>query len=137
MDPSLKNENLLYIQLYDGLSFQPLFYHDRWLMLCIEAVSYCKSQGVTSIGYSHLKSILSERLRGFFKITFNLPSSSFDRAKNTALSKRLIKVEYKFVNGKKKSRIVPNIPLIEREIENQEKRKSDIWKYSPKALRSG
>ena len=117
----LKNENVLYIQLYDGLSFEPLFYHDRWLILCIESVSYCKSQDVTSIGYSHLRSILGDRLRNFFKVTFDLSPSSFERAKNAAIRRGLIRVEYKVVNGKKESRIVPNVPLIEREIETRKK----------------
>jgi hypothetical protein len=123
-------ENLHYLHYYDGLSFQRLIYHDRWLILCIEAASYCKSFGVKDIGYSELRSICSDRLRGFTKGTLNLSSGSFNTALKTALRKGFVKVEKKTgakkrvpqqTQTRKKTRIIPRVSLIEKELESRKR----------------
>jgi hypothetical protein len=112
-------ENLHFLQYYTGLSFQRVVHHDRWLILCIEAASYCKSSGEEYIGYNRLRSICSDRLRGFTKGEFNLSSGSFNTALKRAIREGLVKQEKKAGEKANETHIFPRTSLIEKELESR------------------
>lgn len=132
-------ENLEYLQYYDGLSLPRLLYYDRWLIPCIEAASYCKSPGVKYIRYNQLRSICSERLRGFTKGEFNLSSGSFNSDLDKAIRKGFVKKEKVERGASKKgyeSRITPKTAkfekfLIIRKREDLDSRNTKLRKVDP------
>ena len=56
-----------YLEYYDGLSWKGLVYNHYWLIVIIEAASYCESRHEEYIRYSRLKANSDEALNRITK----------------------------------------------------------------------
>lgn len=103
-----------HFQYYDGLDPYDLAYHYRWLVVCNEAAYYCEHEHIDHIGYSRLRSRCDSFLHGLTKLEFGMPSSSFKTAVDRCESEGFFTVEREVGKDKDETRIIPNIPLIQK-----------------------
>jgi hypothetical protein len=99
---------------YYGLNPVGLAHNEYWLIVIIQAASFCESRHVDYIRYSLLKTISDEVLRTINKRRFGLGGGSFKSIIKTCSNKGFLRIEKV---SKKETRIYPNIPLIKREVE--------------------
>ena len=100
---------------YYGLNPEKLAHNDYWLIVIIEAASYCESRHEEYIRYSRLKANSDEALNRITKgERSNLGGGSFASIINSCCRKGFFRVEK--VN-RKETRIYPNISAIKKEVE--------------------
>ena len=115
---------------YYGLNPDRLTHNEYWLIVIIQAASYCELRHVDYIRYSQLKTISDELLRTINKRRLGLGGGSFESILKTCSTRRFLRVEKV---SQKETRIYPNIPLIKREVEAK---KIENLDYNNKIIRT-
>jgi hypothetical protein len=110
-----------YRNYYDGLL--PLDRHDSTLIILIECAWYCKSHHVRDMGYSQLKSISNDKLNELTKGERSDFGGTFDTFIHSSHGRKFLHVKQvvkSVIVRKKKTRIRPKIPLIQKEVKNMQ-----------------
>ena len=108
-------------QYYEGVfsSDQEIDSNDRWLVVCIEAASYCESYGLNHINFYQLKLKCSGVIERYTKGRSVLSSGSLDSILKSDRRKGLLRVRRKVGPKKDETRIYPNIPYIQRVVQGR------------------
>ncbi len=60
---NIRPNSLDYYEYYDGLGWKRLAYHDYWLIVIIEAASFCESHHEKYVRFSYLRKMSNEALK--------------------------------------------------------------------------
>jgi hypothetical protein len=99
---------------YYGLNPEKLANNDYWLIVIIQAASYCELHQIEYIRYNRLRENSDDVLKRINKQRSGLGGGSFKSIIKTCSTKGFLVVEK---ISKKETRIYPNIPLIKKEVE--------------------
>jgi hypothetical protein len=115
---NIRPKSLEYYEYYDGLSWRGLVYHDYWVIVIIEAASFCESHHEKYVRFSHLRKISNEALK---KLTNNEKTNLGGTFTSIIYNDRYRKFLHirKVKNGKniqKETRIYPKISAIQTEL---------------------
>ena len=109
-----------HFEYYDGLDWKGLVYHDYWLIVIIEAVSYCESHHEKYVRFSHLRKISNEALKRLTNNENTNLGGTFTSIIYSDRCKKFFRVRVKNKNNnKKETRIYPKILAIQNEVKHR------------------
>jgi hypothetical protein len=111
-----------------GLNPEKLEHNDYWLVVITVAFSYCELHSVQYIRYSRLRAISDHVVNQINKQRSGLGGGSFASIIKTCCRKGFLRIHKV---SEKETRVYPNIPLIKKEVEADNKIIRIVSKFDP------
>lgn len=117
--PTSDYRHLEYLEYYDDLDWKGLVYNHYWLIVIIEAASFCESRNERYIRFNHLRKKSNEALKRLTNNETTNLGGTFTSIIYSDRCKKFLRKKTVKKNNKKETRIYPKVLAIQNEVKNR------------------